>query len=84
MVWIYKGSRRAESYVFLGKQDNFDCLPTPLRDVMGPLEFVMELKLHEKRHLARADAEVVITSIEERGFYIQLPPVDFVEDQRVH
>lgn len=81
-VWIYKGSRRAETYLYLAEPDDFRRVPAELLQAMGRLELVMELDLHEKRTLARADVENVMSSVSDRGYYLQLPPLDPVDAQR--
>lgn len=75
-VWIYKGSRRAETYLYLPEQDNFERVPTALLDAMGRLELVMELDLHAERRLARVDARDVIKSVAEVGYFLQMPPLE--------
>ena len=74
--WIYKGSHRAETYLFLAEADNTDPVPEALLEAMGTLELVMELELAAERTLARANPEQVMKDLEQRGYYLQLPPVD--------
>ena len=83
-VWIYKGSKQMDSYLYVGKADGFDALPADLRLAMGRLEFVMEIDLFAGRSLARADAVAVLEAIHSRGYYLQLPPVDSLAVARVH
>ena len=83
-VWIYRSSKRLETYVYLPEADEFSQLPEPLRLAMGKLEFVMELDLYPGRKLARATAEAVLEAIEDKGFYLQMPPLDSSADARVH
>jgi uncharacterized protein YcgL (UPF0745 family) len=75
-VWIYKGSRRAETYLYLPEENNFARVPDELLDAMGPLELVMELEIDEQRKLARVDARDVIKAVLEVGYFLQLPPVE--------
>ena len=75
-VWIYKSSRRAETYLYLPRQDDFADVPPALLQAMGRLQFVMELELHEKRPLARASVEEVMRRVSEQGYYLQLPPAE--------
>jgi len=75
-VWIYKGSRRAETYIYVPEEDNFDAVPDALLEAMGRLQLVMELELHQARKLARADAAEVMRSVAKRGYYLQMPPID--------
>ena len=61
-VWIYKGSRRAETYLYVPEENNFERVPGELLDAMGTLTFVMELEIDEQRHLARVDGSLVFHS----------------------
>ena len=54
-VWIYKGSRRAETYLYLPEEDNFERVPKDLLEAMGRLEFVMEIAIDEQRRLGIDD-----------------------------
>jgi len=75
-VWIYKGSHRAETYLYVPEENGFERVPAELLEVMGTLELVMELELHEERQLARVDANEVMKSVEKVGFFLQMPPIE--------
>jgi len=74
--WIYKGKKREETYLYLGGKDATDSVPEDLLLAMGPLELVMGLDLSGPKHLARANPRQVSEQIQERGYYLQLPPVN--------
>ncbi len=74
--WIYKGKKRQETYLYLGAQDATDSVPDDLLQAMGPLELVMELDLSGSKRLARANPTEVCNQIKDRGYYLQLPPVE--------
>ncbi|MBS0456416.1 MAG: YcgL domain-containing protein [Proteobacteria bacterium] len=73
-AYVYKSSRKADTYVYLRERDGFALLPEPLRDGLGALVFVLEVALTPARKLARADAAVVRAHLAERGFHVQMPP----------
>jgi len=75
-VWIYKGSRRAETYLYLPEADNVERVPKALLDAMGTLALVMELELDEQRQLARVGAKEVINNVLSEGYFLQLPPAE--------
>jgi uncharacterized protein YcgL (UPF0745 family) len=75
-VWIYKGSRRAETYLYVPEENDFERVPAELLEAMGALELVMELELHEERRLARVDAGDVMKGIGKVGYFLQMPPVE--------
>ncbi|MGF1546019.1 MAG: YcgL domain-containing protein [Thiotrichales bacterium] len=72
---VYRSPRRAETYLYLPRADDFDAVPEPLRQMFGTPEFVLAFDLHPQRTLARANAADVIRSLNAQGFYLQLPPV---------
>jgi uncharacterized protein YcgL (UPF0745 family) len=45
---------------------------------MGKLEFVLELELSPERKLAKEDSQKVLASLQDKGFFVQLPPTDFI------
>jgi uncharacterized protein YcgL (UPF0745 family) len=81
--WIYKGSRRQETYLYVPAEGDVSRVPEALLDTLGALELVMSLTLTAGRRLARADPRMVMTQLRERGFYLQMPPPDAPEDERV-
>ena len=72
--WVYKGSRRAETYLFLAREEGFEVIPQALWEAMGHLEQVLDIDLTECQRLARADVSVVRAALAEKGYYLQLPP----------
>ena len=75
-VWVYKGSRRAETYLYVSAENDFQRVPKDLLDAMGALELVMELEIDEQRKLARVDAREVIEKVLEAGYFLQLAPLE--------
>ena len=73
---IYKGSRRADTYLFIERESDFSRVPATLLDALGTLEKVMSLELLHGRTLAGADPVPVRQQLLDAGFYLQLPPVE--------
>lgn len=74
ICWVYRCDRRAETYLYLAREDDFKALPAALRTTIGPLTLVMQLSLDAGRKLARADTGRVIADLRAQGYYLQLPP----------
>lgn len=72
--YIYKSLKKDELYLYLTKKDDFSQLPETLYQSFGRLEFVMELELTANRKLAREDSNKVIDSLNNKGFFVQMPP----------
>jgi uncharacterized protein YcgL (UPF0745 family) len=71
---VYKSLKQFDYFLFVKKEEGFSRLPDGLKQVLGRLEKVMDLELHENRVLAQADVRRVMQQIEERGYFLQMPP----------
>ena len=73
-TWVYKSARRANTYLYVDREDDFSRVPSTLLDLMGSLDLVLEVDLATRDKLAQADIDEVRSLLAERGFYIQMPP----------
>lgn len=76
IVSIFKSPKRAEMYLYVDKKQGLTDVPEPLLQRFGKPAHVVDLLLSEARRLARAQASEVLASIEEKGFYLQMPPAE--------
>lgn len=74
LAHVYKSLKKADTYVYLARRDDFDGLPESVRSQLGTLQFVLEVALVPGRKLALADPDVVRANLAARGFHLQLPP----------
>ncbi len=72
--FVYKSLKKDLLYLYLKNENDFSILPEALLSMVGKLEFVMELDLTPERKLASEDTQKVRASLQEKGFFIQLPP----------
>ncbi len=61
-------------YLYLSEENNFSEVPEALMQKFGLPQRVMELELHAKRKLSRANTAQVIKQLQTEGYYLQLPP----------
>ena len=71
---IYKSPRKPEMYLYVDKSEGLERIPEALLDNFGKPELVTHMMLSENKKLARADVIQVMKQIEEKGFYLQMPP----------
>ncbi|WP_133408599.1 YcgL domain-containing protein [Parashewanella tropica] len=71
---VYKSSVKPETYLYVPKNGDFSQVPEPLLKMFGTPIFVMALPFVKVEKLALADIDTVKNDIEEKGFYLQLPP----------
>lgn len=77
--FIYRSSRKANTYLYLSEKDDFSVLPAPLLDAFGEPQYCFDFELSVERELAQADPAEVMASIEEQGFYLQMQKENGVE-----
>ena len=72
--FVYKGLRKADTYLWIPQEGVFDAVPEALMEKLGQVESVMSFELHPGMKLARAKAEDVIAAFASQAYYLQLPP----------
>jgi uncharacterized protein YcgL (UPF0745 family) len=75
-TWVYKSSRRENTYLFIDHENNFDNVPEALVNLLGDLTLVIDVVLEPGRKLAQADPVDVMHHINNQGYFLQLPPGD--------
>lgn len=70
---VYKSQKKDETYVFIPTTTPLSDLPEELLKVLGQAEKIMTLNLTPEKKMARGNASVIMKSIEEQGFYLQMP-----------
>ena len=73
-IKVFKSLKKLDTYLYVDKSQNFEELPSALRDSFGQYELVLEMVLSAERKLARADTNQVLSDITLKVFYLQLPP----------
>ncbi len=71
---IYRCSLKDEMYLYVHADIQLDDLPEELLKLVKQLSHVMELELGAQRKLARADVKDVMNELEEKGYFLQMPP----------
>ncbi|WP_298722731.1 YcgL domain-containing protein [uncultured Oceanisphaera sp.] len=71
---VYKSPKKAETYLFVERRDDFSRVPSPLLDTFGSPRLAMIINLATKTHLAQADLAKVRLALQTQGYYLQLPP----------
>jgi len=71
---IYKGKRNPDHYIFLPADTSINDIPENIQQMMGELTLVMNLDITTDTVLAQSDPVNVLSMIDEKGFFIQIPP----------
>lgn len=76
---IYRSGKKPGAYLYIEEEDEFSRVPDSLLKLLGNLEHVMHLELTQERTLAQSDPSEVCRNLEEKGFFLQLPPTAYTE-----
>lgn len=71
---VFRSPRREGMYLYVDRAEGLARVPDAMLSGFGEPESVMVLAIDENKRLARAQAPDVLTDIEQRGFYLQMPP----------
>lgn len=71
---VYKSRKKADTYLFIERRDDFSRVPEILLTTFGPPLLVMVTKLNPARPLGMSDIGKVMNALREQGYYLQLPP----------
>ncbi len=71
---IYKSLKKADTYLYVNKREDFSDVPKPLLEAFGKPHFAMMLDLTSRTHLAQVDIDKVKTDLSEKGYFLQVPP----------
>src|SRR5579859_7263962 len=68
--FVYASQRKPDTYLWLGRRDDFECIPESLALMLGDLRFVLEVELTGERKLPHEDAAQVLKHIEDHGWHL--------------
>ena len=71
---IYRSERHQGAYLYTCLDQGLDAVPALLKAKLQPLVESMTLVLKPGKSLANADIDQVLSSLNESGFYLQMPP----------
>ncbi|TRX57124.1 YcgL domain-containing protein [Thalassomonas sp. M1454] len=71
---VYKSPKKAETYLYVIKRDDFSAIPEGLLTTFGTPMLVTVISLAKRDKLALADIDKVKKMLLEQGYYLQLPP----------
>ena len=74
LVQVFRSPREQGMYLYVDKKEGILRVPEALLAKFGTPESAMLLILTPDKKLARANAANVLAAIQEKGFYLQLPP----------
>lgn len=71
---IFKSSKKDEMYLYVDKKEGLERVPELLLERFGKPIDVMTMLVTREKALARTTGAKVLDAIEEKGFYLQMPP----------
>lgn len=73
---VYKSSKKKEMYLYVDRKYDLKKLPETLMPMFGQPLHVMDLILTPEKKLARVSSEKVLEMIADKGYFLQMPPLD--------
>lgn len=73
-VDIYRSGKKSGAYLYVNDGQALDELPETLLGLLGHLELAMTLTLTEDKKLAQSDVRTVLKNLDDKGYYLQMPP----------
>lgn len=70
---VYKSNKKTDYYLYVEQQEKFDRVPDTLMNMLGNLEFVMDIDLDKRDRLSQADPKEVKQLLIEQGYFLQMP-----------
>ncbi|NRA60718.1 MAG: YcgL domain-containing protein [Psychrobium sp.] len=85
IVAVYKSPKKADTYLYIEKRDDFSPVPKVLMETFGRPKFIMLVPL-QKRKIALVDNATLMAKIRSQGFFLQLPPpeVDMLKEFKLN
>lgn len=71
---VYRSTKKAQTYLFVNKRDDFSAVPEGLMTVFGKPTLVTVINLASKEKLAMSDINKVRENLADVGYFLQLPP----------
>ena len=71
---VYKSRKKADTYLFVEKRDDFSRVPAPLMQTFGTPQLVLRTKLTPGKPLGIASVSRVMEMLTLQGVYLQVPP----------
>ncbi len=76
LIHIYRSEKKTGYYLYVREKENFSCVPEALLNNLGKMSWSMLIDLDKRQNLANADIMTVRSTLEEQGYYLQMPPLD--------
>ena len=71
---VYKSKKKADTFLFIEKRDDFSKVPEPLMAMFGQPQYVMIINLAKRTQLGVADLDTLKQSLSDQGYYLQIQP----------
>lgn len=71
---IFRSPKEEGMYLYVKREEGLERVPEALLKRFGRPQTAMILALTPERKLARVSAERILDSLEEPGYYLQMPP----------
>lgn len=71
---VYRSSKRADTYLYVAKRDDFERVPKALMKQFGVPQYVTIVALSKHAKIAGIETSDFVKKLTQHGFYLQIPP----------
>ncbi len=81
---IFRSPKEEGMYLYVKKEEGLTRVPDDLLKMFGTPQPAMVILLTPDKKLAQTSVEKVAESLEEKGFFLQLPPRNQLDEEQRH
>lgn len=71
---VYSSPKKEGMYLYVDRAEDLKRVPEALLQKFGKPQHAMVLVVHPDRELARVDVNRVLADLDEKGYFLQMPP----------
>ncbi len=72
--FVYRSNKKQGMFLYLRDKDDFSCVPESLLKLLGETSYSFEFDLSKERKLVKTEAQEVIKTMQENGYFLHMPP----------
>ncbi|MFA7553644.1 MAG: YcgL domain-containing protein [Spongiibacteraceae bacterium] len=81
---VFRSPKQEGMYLYVDKKEALSRVPEALLKQFGKPQQAMTLLLHPERTLALVDVANVLAELEQKGYYLQMPPQPEAYMRKLH
>ena len=72
LVFVYKSTKKARTYLYVKEKDVFAQVPAALMDAFGDPKFVMMFALSKRKSLPKISPAELAQALDDKGYFLRI------------